>query len=310
MERVELCYPNFGKKAITFSIDDGNLRYDRIFIDTVGPHGIRGTFNLCHADYEGVSNAELCDMYRGFEIANHCKLHPFAFADGECYEFSAEPFDPSSADGRFVYRDPKHEGMYLIHRPRGWRRITDSRKYTELIDEAKSELESVFGAGSIVGFAWPFGEQKSRTVSEHLAARGYNNVRKTGYTLDTTAFDIPKNTMAWCCNANHATLLETARLFAEYPDDGRLKMLSFGVHSADFESSGKWDDLRRFAEEYGDRPNEFWYATVGEIFNYAEAAEKLSVLDGCVTNGSEQTLYMLVDGERHTLLPGASLALS
>jgi hypothetical protein len=237
-------------------------------------------------------------------------MHPFAFADGESYPITDEAFSRENADESLIYRDPDAEGIYLIHRPRGWRRITDSKRYTELIDEARAELESVFGEGSVVGFAWPFGRQKSEKIAEHLVTRGYTNVRMSGCTLDTTSFDIPKDNMAWQCNARHDTFLELARIFEEYPDDGRLKMLSFGVHSADFESSARWDDLRGFSERYGDRPDEFWYATVGEIFAYAEASRSLFVSRNEVKNESAIPLYLCVHGVRHTLMPGESLSLS
>ena len=43
---IKKYFPGFTQKAITFSIDDGNLKHDKTFIDIVKPAGIKGTFNL------------------------------------------------------------------------------------------------------------------------------------------------------------------------------------------------------------------------------------------------------------------------
>ena len=309
MKRVELCYPNFSKKAITFTIDDGNLVPDKKMIDILSPHGIRGTFNLCKAEYDGVSPAELREIYRGYEIANHCKWHPYVFKDGETYSFATEPFDSSNADESLVYQDPERPGIYRLHRPRGWRSVTTPERYIELIEEAGNELEAVFGEGTVRDFVWPFGEQASHKVQEYLASSRYRSVRKTGCMEDTTGFDLPDDLMAWSYNAHQNNLLTVAELFEAYPDDGRLKFFSFGVHSIDYERSNKWDDLRTFAEKYGDRPNDFWYATVGELFDYKAAADRLVVSEKAVNNPSDRTVYVLIDGEHCEIVAGGSVEL-
>jgi len=308
MKKIEICYPNFSKKAITFTLDDGSLGYDKMTMDIVGPHGIKGTFNLCKTEYEGVSPDELREHYRGFGIADHCKLHPYAFADGEEYCFADHPAEVEERDESLIYPSSKNEGMYLIHLPRGWRSITTPERYIELVDEERRELESVFGEGSVKDFVWPFGEQRSEKIKAYLKAN-YRSVRKTGCTKDATAFDLPEDMYAWSYNANHLNLLEIAELFESYPDDGRLKMFAFGVHSVDFERGGKWDDLRSFAEKYGDRPEDYWYATVEEIFDYAEAADSLVLTDTGVINPSDTPVYILVDGEGRVVDGGSSLSL-
>lgn len=308
MKKIEICYPNFGKKAITFTLDDGNLVYDKRTMDIVGPHGIKGTFNLCRTEYDGVSTEELREHYRGFGIANHCKLHPYVFADGEEYRFAEHPAEESERDEGMIYPHGKNEGMYLIHFPRGWRSITTPEKYIELVDTERRELEAIFGEGSIKDFVWPFGAQRSEKVKAHLAAN-YRSVRRSSSTKESTCFDLPDNMQSWSYNANHLNLLEVAKMFSEYPDDGRLKMFAFGVHSSDYERAGKWDDLTSFAEKYGDRPEEFWYATVEEIFDYAEVAEALVITDASVTNPSGAPAYILVDGERHVVDAGSSIKL-
>ena len=98
-------------------------------------------------------------------------------------------------------------------------------------------------------------------------------------------------------------LLEVMREYDAYPDDGELKFFAFGVHSIDFERDGKWDDLQTFANEYGNRPNDFWYATVGEIFDYSAAVKKLKITDDGIYNPTDITIYVKVDGEGKVVSP-------
>ena len=68
-------YPNGSRKAITFTIDDGNITYDKKFLEILKPHGIKGTFNLCSDHMNYMSKKEYVDFYSGYEISNHCKAH-------------------------------------------------------------------------------------------------------------------------------------------------------------------------------------------------------------------------------------------
>ena len=76
MKRIEICYPNYSKKAITFTLDDGSIVYDGKMIAILAPYGICGTFNLSGCDLTKHTREEYRALYAGFEIANHCKMHP------------------------------------------------------------------------------------------------------------------------------------------------------------------------------------------------------------------------------------------
>ena len=69
--KIKKYFPNYTKKAITFTIDDGSLKYDKIFIDILRPYGIKGTFNLCLGEKRELTDEEYRNFYDGFEIANH-----------------------------------------------------------------------------------------------------------------------------------------------------------------------------------------------------------------------------------------------
>ena len=299
---VSVFYPNFVRKAITFTIDDGNLETDRAFLDIVKPAGIKGTFNLCSQNLSRMSAEEYRAFYDGYEIANHVKYHPYAMADGKDYPVKNEPFDPETADPAFLY-PANVAGVYHQHLPRGWRSIADGKTYIRLADECRAELEAVFGEGSVRGFVWPFCRQENAELLAHLQSAGYYGLRgvRGGGIRDEENFDLPRDRDNWVYTATHETLTETAAAFAAYPDDGKLKWFAIGVHSVDFKKAGKWDDLRAFAKAFGNRPAEYWYATVGEIFAYEDAANALRVSETALENPTDTDLFLTCNGERVTL---------
>jgi hypothetical protein len=294
-------YPGFVRKAITFTIDDGNLVLDEKFISIVKPYGIKGTFNLC-SPKSGVTADFYRELYRGFGIANHCKNHPLAMVPTEKYIVSEDPFDPGTADKEFLYKSDI-EGYYHISTQRGWRRIASYETYVRFIDECFEELEGVFGKGSIKAFVWPFFQQADERILDYIKNKGYLSCRRVGALRDTTGFSTPSDRFAWSYNTGDTTLLEVAELYESYPDDGELKFFSFGVHSSDFENNKTWHLLESFAKRFGNRPDLYWYATVDEIFDYEDAIKALTIEDERVYNGSDITLYIKVDGKPVVLAP-------
>ena len=110
-------------------------------------------------------------------------------------------------------------------------------------------------------------------------------------------------------NADHRNLVEVMEKYRDYPDDGELKFFCLGVHSKDFETADKWDDLRRFSELCGDRPDLYYYASVEDIFDYEEAVNALVVTDEFLENPSDLTVYVKVDGAEVTVAPHAKILL-
>jgi hypothetical protein len=312
--KVEICYPSFSKKALTFTIDDGNITYDAKFLNILKPHGIKGTFNLCAPNR--ATPEEYRAFYEGYEIANHCKNHPFCFEEGQPFRVSDEPLDTLNSkeyteEDPVVYRSAV-EDVYKIHmipariKPDGWFSITTRENYVRFARETREELEEVFGKGSIKSFVWPFREQTNTVLFDTLVSDGYNSIRKTGAIGDSTGFALPSDRMRWTYNAVCTNLLELMAKYESYPDDGNLKFFCFGVHSYDFERAEKWDDLREYARLYGNRPSDFWYATVSEIFEYEDAVNELQTTDDAVINGSDVALYLEINGERVVIEPDSS----
>ena len=305
--KIKMCYPGWCRKAISFTIDDGNIEMDKKFISIVKPNGISGTFNLCAPDLRKYTSDFYCEMYSGFGIANHCKMHPFLLKDSDNFELSDDIFNEETADETKFYKTAR-EGVYLFRAPNGWRKKATLKAYLALISECHEELERVFGNGSVTSFVWPFGDQGSVDILEYVKLRhGYAAARKTGLVEDSTGFAVPSDRMYWSYNASHKNLLECAEKYDKYPDDGELKFFSFGVHSIDYEKAEKWNELREFAEKYGNRKNDFYYAPVDDIFRYADATKEVKITENEVTNPTNIEIYAEINGIRTIIAPKSSV---
>ena len=307
--KIDLNYfPGFTRKAVTFTIDDGHVVLDKKFIDIVKPHGIKGTFNLHRVNWKDFSHDDYRALYDGFEIANHCKEHPFALHDGKEYTFSDEYYYEGMPLNNGVLYKTENPMILIEMTEEYWahkKRIATNENYMALIREMQSELEEIFGEGKIRGFVWPYGGQPNKALKERIANCGlFYGMRTVGTPREDDDFSLPKNRMAWVYNARHSDMLKFAERFEAYEDDGKLKWFCFGVHSHDFESAGNWCDLEEFARKYGDRPEEFYYASNGEIFDYEDAVKSVVVTESSVHNPSNIDLYIKLDGENTVLKAG------
>lgn len=295
-------YPGYVSRAITFSIDDGNLDTDKKFMDIVKPHGIRGTFNLCYPKLDLLSAEGYRELYEGFEISNHVKHHPFALADGTHYTYmDAPPSPPIKGDYTRLYPLPKGDercgyALYINDGEDRARYVTDGETYFALAEECREALEEIFGEGSVRGFVWPYHEQYNAALTKRLVEAGYYGLRSTGETRDKDSFALPRDRVCWSYNADHKSLLEVAALYEKATEDDGLKFFCFGVHSIDFERAGTWHKLKEFAEKYGGRPDTYYYATVGEIFAYEDAVNALIVLEKELQNPSSIDVYVTANG--------------
>ncbi|MBQ9691711.1 MAG: polysaccharide deacetylase family protein [Clostridia bacterium] len=308
MKKIDTFYPGFVRKAISFTIDDGNVPMDKKFLEIVKPHGILGTFNLCSNNMKAFDPEGYVGFYKGYEIANHCKYHPFAMRDDTEYEFSDEPFSEATADATKLYKSDT-DGLYHFKAANGWRRMATTEAYCRFADEGRDELEKVFGKGSVKAFVWPYSMQLNAIVFAHLRSSGYQSIRKTGETGDSAGFALPADRTLWSYNANHRSLLKWAKKYAECEDDGELKFFCFGVHAVDFERDNNWNELEEFAVTYGDRPNEYWYATVSDIFDYEDAVKALEINDDYIVNDSDVELYVKIDGKETVISPGSKISI-
>ncbi len=305
MKQIDVFYPGWVRKAITFSIDDGNIAMDTKFLSIVKPAGLRGTFNLCTPLTRLPSAADYRAFYQGYEISNHCHFHPHALSTQyPMLPVSDDPFDPETANPAFFYRTAE-PGVYRHHTHTGWRYIADNENYLRCVEKCQQQLEEVFGKGTVHGFVWPFGEQNNPEVFSRLKECGFASIRKTG----DGGFDLPTDRNAWSYNATHDDLTEKSIAYEDLPDDGRMKWLCIGVHSIDYENAGKWQVLQAFCDRFGNRPESFWYASVGEIFDYEDATRQLQRDGNTLRNPSDTDLFLCVEGVRKTLRAHSELSL-
>ncbi|MBR2466377.1 MAG: polysaccharide deacetylase family protein [Clostridia bacterium] len=303
MKKIDKNYfPGWVRKSISFTIDDGNLEMDKKFIDIVKPYGIKGTFNISNFYFDKLSPAGYRAFYEGYEIANHCKYHPYVFDDGVEYVIKDEPRPEHAESENTVYASAGVEGLFEKEYVRGWRNITDVKNYIRFTRECTASIKEVFGAQKI-GFVWPFGRQNSAELFELLKKEPFYGIRQGGETEDKTNFAIPADRYTWSFNAIHSSLLSVAEKFKNYPDDGALKTFIFGAHSIDFENAEKWCDLEKFARDFGNRPEKYWYATNVEIFDYEDAVKALTVTDEKIENPTDIAVYVTVDGEKTVIPP-------
>lgn len=302
MKDIVFRFPGFLNKSITFTIDDGNVPLDAKFIAITKPAGIKGTFNLCTPLTRLNTAEEYRQFYAGYEIANHCRYHAYPVSADRPVELKNELFDEKTADKRFGYKAGE-KGLWRIY-TYAWTYMADDDKYMECVDNCQKELESIFGEGNIRTYIWPCGLQNNPEVEKRLIAYGFRDIRITGNVKDSTGFALPADRTRWSYNANNMCLCEVAELYDAYPDDGELKFFCFGVHSHDFENANNWDELERFAERYGNRPGDFWYATVGEIFDYEDAVKAVVISGDTVHNPTDRDIYVEIRGEKRILHAG------
>lgn len=306
MRKIDLnFFPNWTRKAVTFTMDDGWVAMDKKFIDIVNPYGIKGSFNISSQNITKYNDPEgMRRLYRGHEITNHVKRHPFALFDGESVGTVTDAaFDAETADASLFYRerDDLEDGVYQrcvpnIYSPdkKQWNRVATAEAYIALTEMCKKELEEIFGEGSVRGFVWPYYRQENSRVIEYLKAN-YYGMRDAGKEEPMKDnFSLPKDRSNWQYNARHSNLLARAAEFEALSDRGELKWFCFGVHSFDFDRAGNWCDLEEFCKKYGNR-KDFWYATNAEIFDYEQAVKSVEITDTAVKNNSNIDLYAKID---------------
>lgn len=76
---IELFYPDWKTKALTFSYDDGQ-EYDRRLVEIFNRYNMKATFHLNSGmlDQGGfVTSAEIPELYKGHEVACHGVMHKY-----------------------------------------------------------------------------------------------------------------------------------------------------------------------------------------------------------------------------------------
>ena len=296
-----LYYPGWTKKAISFSLDDGNKTADSKIIPLLKNANMKATFNLSThwLDFsDDEKKEEILKLYSGFEIANHVKYHPYPY-----YMYASEgnltDFEGDDENGNTISLKKRTSGGYLA----------DEAEYIKCVDAGHAELESIFGTGSVKGLVWPgpgygnFYGLKNHVVDMYPISR-------QGANLTYAEFALPDSWVNWKYNADHTNIYERALEFEalELSDSDSLRWLCVGVHPADYFSNSESEiNLSNMLELCKNRPDTYWYAANREIYDYTEALKKLKVISGCIVNSSDVTVYVEADGKKITVAPGVTV---
>ncbi len=271
-------YPNFKRKALTFSYDDG-VKYDRRLIEIFDKNGLKGTFNI---------NSGLFGENKGDR----------RLTKEEALE---------------LYKDSPHE--IAVH---GYRHLSltevDVGRSTYDVAKDRAELEEIFGR-IVKGMAYANGAYDD-TVVEILKNCGISYARTVvsteSFNLPTDWLRLP----ATCHHAN-PKLMELAKQFVEAQEDWyiwRNTALLFYVwgHSYEFNDCNNWEIMEEFAAYIGGR-EDIWYATNGEIYDYVQAFNRLVFsMDGNIVYNPSATPVWFVglDGKNYKIEPGQTLRLA
>ena len=254
-------FPGFKRKAVTFSYDDG-VKQDARLMSVFDKYGLKGTFNL---------NA------------------------GYLYEPSGNRMGVDEAVA--LYKDSGHE--VAIH---GYNHLSltevDRAIATDDIAQDRRALEKLFGR-VIKGMAYANGAYDDSVV-EILKNCGVNYARTT---LQTECFDMTSDwlKMPTTCHHKNPKLMQLAKAFVEAETNPQrykwqIKPMLFFVwgHAYEFDNDDNWEVIEEFAK-YISGKDDIWYATNGEIYEYAKAYERLEFsIDGrYIYNPSAIDLYIV-----------------
>ena len=327
-------YPGWVRKAATFSFDDGYYnewyyagKYDgskgarpKIIMSTsteakilkiMKDNGVKGTFNLV-SDWVGYSHGtdeaaktELRTYYAGQEVGSHSKSHPSDLRTKSEAEIIQEITESTS----------------VLNDLMGYKPTAFAWPYNGIL---QSSNENAWAALEEEGYLF------SRTTASALSETSNDN-KITDHGFNATVTDSSyKLLRQFQATGNTPALAKpdgnVAQKFLNYEDDGKLKLWYTWGHSFDYvvdefgvglgsSNYGKGypvTDETKIAQFEGfckllGADDSIWKATNSEVIGYLAAMAKVSVSGRTVTNASDRTIYITVDGVRKTQGPNTTI---
>lgn len=270
-------FPEFVRKAITLSYDDGPQYSDRQMIEYMDQYGVRGTFNVNSNKLSGMSDQDkqtYAAVYRNHEIANHTKSHP---------RFNEIELSAAQAD----------------------------------ILSGKQEAEQIFGTavrGFAYPYNRMYGSSTEREIVEYLKESGhaYGRPSKTN-----GSFTIPEDFQDWKFTCHHidANFQELQEQFYNLRDTGEEYVFSVWGHSWEFAKSednsrptDTWETiLIPFLQGMQSHEDEIWNPTNIEFYDYIQAQRDLQIEQSSVYNPGDVAVYITIDGEQTVVPPGSRI---
>lgn len=278
MGNLFMRFPGGKVKALTLSYDDG-VEQDVKLIDIMKKHGLKGTFNLNSGRY-----AEEGTVYPEGTIHRRMSKNDIT----ELYMNSGMEVAVHGYTHPFLEQLPANLCTMDVLRDR------------ETLEE---QFDTI-----IRGMAYPFGTFSDEVIM-CLRACGIVYSRTV---ISSHKFDMPKDWLKLeaTCHHSDARLNELVDTFLDDNKNRSPLLFYLWGHSYEFESDNNWHIIEEFAEKMGNR-DDIWYATNIEIYDYADAFNRLVFgVDGKkVWNPTAYTLYFNKDDVDYVIQPGETLCL-
>ncbi len=288
---LDITFPTFTKKCVTFSFDDGREGYDNCLLDMMNANGIKGTFNMVPSSLR----PSYPELYAGHELNNHTR----------------------------------HEAMYVTDTSASNYVTLDTCKESILVGH--NAIEDLFGVaprGLTWPYNDPDERSDFAQIIEYMESLGYVYARDSK--SDSTSFDMPDaegrpGWLYWETNTavdglklhNVAAPEESPiyqRFLAEAEDD--FKMLSIWGHAHDFPDhtmgagtgSTTLVQFEAFLEMLG-KNDSIWSATIIDVYDYEQAAKAVQAnyeATGKLVNDTDVTLYGFVNGVKCEIAPNGA----
>lgn len=265
-------YPNYLKKAVTFSFDDGTYQ-DVEMINLLDYFHMKGTFNL---------NSKLMGNNSSFTMNSwlrNCRINALNI--------------------NYVYQNHEIAGHTATH--------TDFKNQTEqlLDEEITSDIKALkkLTKRKIVGYAYPYG-----IYNEQIIAKLKENHILYARSIESTFnFNLPTNwyTYGGTCTISDSKFKNLIKRWLKLQPK-TLKIFYIWGHSYELDMFHEHEKIYHLYEMLANK-NDTWYATNGEIVTYLLAFKKLRFKEKERTfhNNSNFDLYINYQNKNY-LIPKKS----
>ena len=279
LRRDVALFPQGKTKAFTLSYNDGVIQ-DRRFIELLKKYKLQATFNL---------NSERFDSEEQY---SHIRV-------GHCRVMKKEVRD--------LYAGFEVAGHTATH-PDLAQLPMSTASWEVCLD--KNNLEQITGK-IVTGFAYPFGTWNHETLDVLKAA----GIRYARTVKSTHNFRLPENFLLWdpCCHHDDPELMNLAEKFLALDGTNLKNSLSvFYVwgHTYEFDDHENWDRIEALFQKISGHDT-VWYATNGEIEEYAAAVKSLRYSsDGSVIyNPTATAVWLRILDQDYVIRPGETVNL-
>ena len=273
-----LRFPNFRKKALTLSYDDGVV-HDKRLLEIMTANGIKGTFNINSGSFAKEEGALRMTKEQAYELY-------------------------TSYDCEVACHGEKHLSLSIV---------PTSQAVSDVIND-RINLENMFGK-IIRGMAYANGHYNDDAV-DILDKCGivYSRtcITTEKFDIPTDWLRLPTT-----CHHKNPRLFELLDEFLDdkqvnyyWANYNMPKLFYLWGHSYEFNNDDNWDIIEKFCEKAGGR-EDVWYATNIEIYDYVTAYDRLvfSAQGKSVYNPSSIDVYLDYFGKQVVAKAGKTVEL-